>query len=71
MADYFILHAALLGEADVLAGQVLCPRSAPDSYLSLSEVDVTEPWVMDGICAYVPQVKTHFSKLLFDLMKFV
>lgn len=71
MADYFILHAALLGEADVLAGQVLCPRSAPDSYSSLSEVDVTEPWVMDGICAYVPQVKTHFSKLLFDLMKFV
>ncbi|KIM46743.1 hypothetical protein M413DRAFT_63584 [Hebeloma cylindrosporum] len=47
--------STLLGEADVLAGQVLCPRSVPDSYSSLSEVDDLVPWIMDGICAYVPQ----------------
>jgi hypothetical protein len=71
MADKFTSHTALLGEADVLAGQVLCPRSNPDSYSSLSEIDVTKPWIMDGICAYVPQVITHFSVFYFDLMKSV
>lgn len=71
MADWFTLHAALLGEADVLAGQVLCPRSAPDSYLLLSEVDTMVPWIMDGMCAYVPQVITRFSLFLFNSLKIV
>ena len=61
----YACHAALLGEADILSGQVLCPHSAPDSYSSLSEIDATEPWIMDGICAYVPQVITHFSIFIY------
>lgn len=47
---------ALLGEVDLLAGQVLCPRSPPDALASFVEVKVSkEDWIMDGICAYVPQ----------------
>ena len=48
---------ALLGEADVLAGQVICPRSPPDSLATFSDSRVCEEdWVVSGICAYVPQV---------------
>ncbi|TFK34287.1 multidrug resistance-associated ABC transporter [Crucibulum laeve] len=51
-----LLLLALLGEADVLAGQVLCPRSPPDALASFSGVMPTkEDWIIDGICAYVPQ----------------
>ncbi|PPR02009.1 hypothetical protein CVT24_011132 [Panaeolus cyanescens] len=50
-----LLHA-LLGEADVLSGQVLCPRSPPDSLASFAGKSVRpEEWVVDGVCAYVPQ----------------
>jgi hypothetical protein len=45
-----------LGEADILSGQVLCPRSPPDSLASFANVRVSkEEWVVDGVCAYVPQ----------------
>ena len=48
---------ALLGEADILAGQVLCPRSPPDSLASFSSSRICkEDWVVSGVCAYVPQV---------------
>ena len=48
---------ALLGEADVLAGQVICPRSPPDLLATFSDSRVCEEdWVVPGICAYVPQV---------------
>jgi len=48
---------ALLGEADVLAGQVLCPRSPLDTVAKFGEVKVDhEDWVVPGVCAYVPQV---------------
>ncbi|KAF8154768.1 multidrug resistance-associated ABC transporter [Crassisporium funariophilum] len=47
---------ALLGEADILAGQVLCPRSPPDSLAKFSGVWVRkEDWIVSGVCAYVPQ----------------
>ena len=47
---------ALLGEADVLAGQVICPRSPPDSVAAFSSSRVSkEGWVVSGVCAYVPQ----------------
>lgn len=47
---------ALLGEADILTGQVLCPRSPPDSLASFTNVKVSkEEWIVDGVCAYVPQ----------------
>jgi hypothetical protein len=47
---------ALLGEADVLAGQVLCPRSRPDIIASFAEAPLREEdWIVDGVSAYVPQ----------------
>ncbi|KAH8825289.1 multidrug resistance-associated ABC transporter [Flagelloscypha sp. PMI_526] len=47
---------ALLGEADVLSGQVICPRSPPNTLTSLSTLPANdEPWLVDGLCAYVPQ----------------
>ena len=53
----FHVPLALLGEVDLLAGQILCPRSPPDSLASFTEVRVSkEDWVVEGICAYVPQV---------------
>jgi hypothetical protein len=51
-----LLLLALLGEADVLAGQVLCPRSPPDSLAFFISVEPSrEDWVVEGLCAYVPQ----------------
>ncbi|KAI6040937.1 P-loop containing nucleoside triphosphate hydrolase protein [Pisolithus marmoratus] len=51
-----LLLLALLGEADILAGQVVCPRSPPDSLAQFAGQVVTpEEWVVDGVCAYVPQ----------------
>lgn len=51
-----LLLLALLGEADILAGQLLCPRSPPDSLASYSESSIPkEEWVVRGSTAYVPQ----------------
>nr|GAT54702.1 multidrug resistance-associated ABC transporter protein [Mycena chlorophos] len=48
-----LLLLALLGEADVLAGQIICPRSPPNALLSNPKD--SEAWIVDGLCAYVPQ----------------
>ena len=49
---------ALLGEADILAGQVLFPRSPPDALASFAGVSVPkDEWIVEGICEYVPQVR--------------
>ncbi|EDR07940.1 multidrug resistance-associated ABC transporter [Laccaria bicolor S238N-H82] len=51
-----LLLLALLGEADVLTGQLLCPRSPPDSLASFSKIiPRKDEWVVQGSCAYVPQ----------------
>ncbi|KIJ61804.1 hypothetical protein HYDPIDRAFT_183028 [Hydnomerulius pinastri MD-312] len=52
-----LLLLSLLGEADVLAGQVICPRSPPDALaLFAEEKNVkAEEWIVPGVCAYVPQ----------------
>lgn len=51
------MYSALLGEADVLTGQVLSPRSPPDFLASVAGIHVPkEQWIVKGICAYVPQV---------------
>ncbi|KAF9548180.1 multidrug resistance-associated ABC transporter [Agrocybe pediades] len=51
-----LLLLALLGEADILTGQVLCPQSPPDSLASFSGKAIKpEEWVVEGVCAYVPQ----------------
>ncbi|KAF9459133.1 multidrug resistance-associated ABC transporter [Collybia nuda] len=50
------LIITLLGEADTLSGQILCPRSPPDTLASFSGTQITEEnWIVQGICAYVPQ----------------
>ena len=52
---------ALLGEADLLvAGQPFCPRSPPDIIASFAGAHVPEEeeWVVEGVCAYVPQVSS-------------
>ena len=49
---------ALLGEADLLTGQLECPRSPPDALARFTTETVAEgeEWVVPGVCAYVPQV---------------
>ncbi|KAI0631359.1 ABC transporter type 1, transmembrane domain-containing protein [Trametes polyzona] len=51
-----LLLLALLGEADLLSGQMVCPRTPPDTIASFAGVVVPqEEWVVPGVCAYVPQ----------------
>ncbi|KAA1472498.1 multidrug resistance-associated ABC transporter [Dentipellis sp. KUC8613] len=51
-----LLLLALLGEADMLTGQVLCPRTPPDAIASFAGVvPPQDEWVVEGVCAYVPQ----------------
>ncbi|KAF8609600.1 multidrug resistance-associated ABC transporter [Ceratobasidium sp. AG-I] len=52
-----LLLLALLGEADILTGQLLAPRSPPDALASLGrQSDLNSSnWIVRGICAYVPQ----------------
>ena len=51
-----LLLVALMGEADVLAEQVLCPRSPLDSFGSfVSAKPSPEDWIVEGICPFVPQ----------------
>ncbi|KAI0676238.1 multidrug resistance-associated ABC transporter [Trametes maxima] len=51
-----LLLLALLGEADLLSGQMVCPRSPPDTIASFAGVVVPqEEWIVHGVCAYVPQ----------------
>ncbi|KAH9043928.1 ATP-binding cassette transporter [Lactarius pseudohatsudake] len=51
-----LLLLALLGEADFLTGQVLCPKTPPDAIASFAGVVPSlDEWVTDGVCAYVPQ----------------
>ena len=51
-----LLLLALLGEADLLSGQLLSPRSPPDIIAKFAREKVGEgEWVVEGACAYVPQ----------------
>ncbi|TFK68805.1 multidrug resistance-associated ABC transporter [Pluteus cervinus] len=51
-----LLLLALLGEADILTGQMVCPRSPPDALASYHNKSIPpEEWVVQGLCAYVPQ----------------
>ncbi|KAK4052550.1 hypothetical protein OIO90_004318 [Microbotryomycetes sp. JL221] len=54
-----LLLLSLLGEADVLSGQVICPRSQPDA-IALPSIDwdsflTTDNWIQPGLAAFVPQ----------------
>ncbi|KAF7325781.1 Multidrug resistance-associated ABC transporter protein [Mycena kentingensis (nom. inval.)] len=51
-----LLLLALLGEADILTGQMVCPRSPPDALAGYTDATITkEDWIVKGMCAYVPQ----------------
>jgi len=51
-----LLLAGLLGEADLLAGHIECPRSSPDAMGSQEQHGISqEDWVVQGMLAYVPQ----------------
>ncbi|KAJ6609306.1 hypothetical protein B0H10DRAFT_2166370 [Mycena sp. CBHHK59/15] len=64
-----------LGSEDAFtsSGQVMCPRSPPDSLASFAGLHPTnEEWVVEGICAYVPQVgivhiNSYTDNILFNL----
>ncbi|KAJ3540055.1 hypothetical protein NM688_g6278 [Phlebia brevispora] len=68
-----LLLLALLGEADLLAGQIECPRSPPDVLAAFQHGEVApEDWVVQGVCAYVPQAAwlrnaSIRDNILFDL----
>ena len=68
-----LLLLALLGEADLLSGQLLCPRSPPDIIARFAGEKVTEEaWVVEGACGYVPQTAwlrnaSIRDNILFDL----
>ncbi|KDQ21694.1 hypothetical protein BOTBODRAFT_61330 [Botryobasidium botryosum FD-172 SS1] len=51
-----LLHS-LLGEAELLSGQIACPRTPPDALAHCTDrsyIADTE-WTVSGVCAYVPQ----------------
>ncbi|KAL5522541.1 hypothetical protein ACEPAG_8557 [Sanghuangporus baumii] len=51
-----LLLQILLGEVDVLAGTVKCPRSPPSAMAAFTDVaPPPQDWVVNGTCAYVPQ----------------
>jgi ABC-type multidrug transport system fused ATPase/permease subunit len=54
-----LMLLALLGEADVLAGDVVCPRSPPDA-ITLPNIDwdrllTADNWIQPNLTAFVPQ----------------
>lgn len=56
LLNRIVFFLALLGEADLLSGQICCPRSPPDAIASFEKViPPPEEWVVPGLCAYVPQ----------------
>ncbi|KAJ7779182.1 multidrug resistance-associated ABC transporter [Mycena metata] len=50
-----LLLLALLGEAEITAGQVECARSASDFLSSIGKSISPDEWVVPAVCAYVPQ----------------
>ncbi|PIL23137.1 ATP-binding cassette transporter [Ganoderma sinense ZZ0214-1] len=68
-----LLLLALLGEADLLSGQLFCPRSPPDIIARFAgEQAMEEEWVVQGACGYVPQTAwlrnaSIRDNVLFDL----
>ncbi|KIR29354.1 ATP-binding cassette transporter [Cryptococcus deuterogattii LA55] len=50
-----LLLAGLLGEADLLTGHVVCPRSSPDAMSKRSAKLPEDIWIIPNMVAYVPQ----------------
>jgi hypothetical protein len=58
-ANNVTCHVALLGEADILTGQILSPRSPPASLAMFGrkQEDIPNEYcIVEGLCGYVPQV---------------
>ncbi len=51
-----LLLQGLLGEADLLAGQIICPRSAPNGMSDYGATIKEEDWIVPGTTAYASQV---------------
>lgn len=62
-----LLLLALLGEADLLAGQLVCPRSAPDAMTTFNANPTEEDWIVRNVSAYVPQSAWLVSGLALQL----
>lgn len=59
MTIVLLIDIALLGEADVLSGEVICPRSPPDLLASFANITPSpEEWIIQGACAFVQQVSS-------------
>lgn len=50
-----LLLLGLLGEADVLAGQVICPRSGPGAIGDYGKKASSAEWIVPNTTAYCPQ----------------
>lgn len=50
-----LLLLGLLGEADCLAGKVICPRSPPNAINSLVGMISPKDWIVRNLVAYCPQ----------------
>ncbi|KAJ9112543.1 hypothetical protein QFC19_000558 [Naganishia cerealis] len=50
-----LLLLGLLGEADVLAGQVICPRSGPGAIEDYGKKIAPQDWILPSRTAYCPQ----------------
>ncbi|KAJ9123263.1 hypothetical protein QFC22_001460 [Naganishia vaughanmartiniae] len=50
-----LLLLGLLGEADVLAGQVICPRSGPGAIEDYGKKIAPQNWIVPSRTAYCPQ----------------
>ncbi|EJU00344.1 multidrug resistance-associated ABC transporter [Dacryopinax primogenitus] len=52
-----LLLLGMLGEADLLAGQIVCPRTPANTLAQASELGSIpdEEWIVQGVVAYVPQ----------------
>ncbi|KAK4686614.1 hypothetical protein P7C73_g3512, partial [Tremellales sp. Uapishka_1] len=50
-----LLLSGLLGEADLLTGQINCPRSSPDAMSAFGEKVLEQDWILQNMTGYVPQ----------------
>lgn len=58
-----MLLSAILGEADILTGQLISPKSPPDAVATFMRMSGEEEWLVPNMCAYVPQVSWYVGKL--------
>ncbi|WVQ74986.1 hypothetical protein IAR50_004594 [Cryptococcus sp. DSM 104548] len=50
-----LLLSGLLGEADLVAGNLVCPRSSPDAMQKAAEWTGDNDWIIPNLVGYVPQ----------------